>query len=217
MRIALIGGGALCHTIARHFANNENEFIGFFDDECLSSHRHEMPCFGKIEQIPCVASTRKVDTLVMAIGYRNLTRRKAIFNFLSREAGLPFTPLIHETAVIGTGVILNPGVIAMANSVIDVGTRIGANTLVNVGCLIAHDCLVGPHSFLAPGVKLAGNCITGERCFFGIGSTLINSVEVGDNCFVSAGALLTKNVPHDSSLIGVPARICSESLFSRLT
>jgi acetyltransferase EpsM len=217
MRMVLVGGGRLCNTIVRHFSNRENEFIGFFDDDCLNSHRYGIPHLGPIGQMADERVAGKYDNFVMAIGYRHLMRRGLIFNFLAHKFGLPFAPLIHETAVIGHGVTVNQGVIAMANSVVDVGTSVGTNTLVNIGCLIAHDCSIGPHSFLAPGVKFAGNCITGERCFFGIGSTMINSVEVGDDCFVAAGALVTKSVPNGSSLIGVPARCSSDSLFSKLT
>lgn len=49
-----------------------------------------------------------------------------------------------------------------------------------------------------------------NNCFLGEGAVVMHDVEIGNNCIVAAKAVVTKNIPDNSVVAGVPARIiCS--------
>lgn len=47
----------------------------------------------------------------------------------------------------------------------------------------------------------------GKRCFIGAGSVIMPGVTIGDDCVVGASAVVTTDVPNDSVVAGVPARV----------
>lgn len=50
-----------------------------------------------------------------------------------------------------------------------------------------------------------------EYTFVGARATIMPGVHIGRNCVVGAGALVTKNVPDNSVVVGVPARVISDT------
>ena len=52
-----------------------------------------------------------------------------------------------------------------------------------------------------------GAITIGNNCFIGNGSTILSGVSVGDNCIIGAGSMVTKDVPSDTVVAGVPARV----------
>ena len=46
-----------------------------------------------------------------------------------------------------------------------------------------------------------------KGCFVGAQAVILPGVRLGERCFVAAGAVVTENVPPDSLVAGVPARL----------
>lgn len=47
----------------------------------------------------------------------------------------------------------------------------------------------------------------GENCFIGVNASILSGVKIGKNCVVGANAVVTKDVPDNSIVAGVPAKI----------
>ena len=47
----------------------------------------------------------------------------------------------------------------------------------------------------------------GRDCFIGTGSSLLGDFVVGDGAVVGSGAVVTKDVPDDSMVVGIPAKV----------
>jgi acetyltransferase-like isoleucine patch superfamily enzyme len=52
-----------------------------------------------------------------------------------------------------------------------------------------------------------GKIVIGNNCFIGNGSKIMLGVRIGDNVIVGAGAIVTKDVPSNSVVAGVPAKV----------
>ena len=103
--------------------------------------------------------------------------------------------------------------------------RIGRNVFINHGCTfldlggitIEDDVLIGPkvnllsegHPLVPDGRKVLelNRVLIKRNAWIGAASTILPGVTVGENAVVAAGALVTKDVPDNTIVGGVPAKI----------
>ena len=52
-----------------------------------------------------------------------------------------------------------------------------------------------------------GKIVVGNNCFIGHGAKIMPGVTIGDNVIVGACAIVTKDVPSNSVVAGIPARV----------
>lgn len=149
---------------------------------------------------------------VGSIGSTEL-RRTVYEKFLER--GYIFDSVIHPSAIIAPEVDMEDGVQVMAGAVVQAGSRLGANAIVNTGARIDHDCWIGAHAHIAPGVTLSGHVHIGRGAHIGTGATIIQGIEVGDGSIVGAGAVVLKDVPSGVTVVGVPAELAARHAVSR--
>lgn len=145
--------------------------------------------------------------LVNGIGSIGLPikRRELFVKF--KALGYRFATVIHPSAVVSSDVELGEGAQVMAGAVIQPGSRIGCNAIVNTRASVDHDCIIGNHCHVAPGVTLSGGVMTGESCHIGTGATVIQGVRIGGGSVAGAGALVLRDVPPAVTVVGVPAKV----------
>lgn len=123
-----------------------------------------------------------------------------------KEFGYCFHTIKHPTSYIADQVMVGEGAQLMARSTIMVGTVIGDNAIINTAASIDHDCNIGKHTHIAPGVVLSGGVTVGENTHVGTGAKIIQGVQVGKNVLIAAGAVVVSDVPDNVRVAGVPAR-----------
>jgi UDP-3-O-[3-hydroxymyristoyl] glucosamine N-acyltransferase len=99
--------------------------------------------------------------------------------------------------------------VVFANAYVGPNTKIGSFCVLNTATSIDHDCSIGDQNFLAPGTILAGSVTTGEKCFFGMGSLVTNDISVGPSSIVAANSFVNDNIPSNSFVAGIPAKLKS--------
>jgi UDP-perosamine 4-acetyltransferase len=121
------------------------------------------------------------------------------------QLGFVFVSVRHPSAVVARSVELAPACQLMAGAVVQTGARIGVNAVVNTHASVDHDCELGAHAFLAPGVVLCGGVRVGERAFVGAGAVVLPGLAIGADAVVGAGATVTHDVPAGACVLGTPA------------
>lgn len=76
---------------------------------------------------------------------------------------------------------------------------------------ITHDggTLIFRH--LIPDLEITKPIKVGNYVYFGTRSMIMPGVNIGNNCVIAAGSVVTKDVPDNSVVAGVPARIIKSS------
>ena len=100
------------------------------------------------------------------------------------------------------GSFLEPGVILMP-SYVNIGARVGANTMVDTWATVATCAQIGANVHLSGGVGIGGvleppqatpvivedNCLIGSRCM------IVNGARVREGAVVGAGTIVTPTIP----------------------
>lgn len=96
--------------------------------------------------------------------------------------------------VIGRGTEFGPGLVLVhSNGVIINGSvRGGANVT------IEHQVTIGAEKHEVP--------VIGNNVFIGAGAKIIGRVHIGDNARIGANAVVVRDVPPDTTVVGIPAR-----------
>jgi sugar O-acyltransferase (sialic acid O-acetyltransferase NeuD family) len=141
------------------------------------------------------------------IGIGNPKNRRTIAK-LCIDCGGVLTSVISPSASIGKyEVHLDVGLNIMSGVKISQNVKIGRGTLVNLNASIHHECVVGEFCEISPNAQLLGKVTIGNDSSIGAGAILLPDVTIGNNVIVGAGSVVTKNVPDNTKVVGIPAKI----------
>ncbi|MCQ9207047.1 MAG: serine O-acetyltransferase [Omnitrophica bacterium] len=119
---------------------------------------------------------------------------------------LPFLPrLISQFARWVTGIEIHPGAVIGTSLFIDHG----------MGIVIGETSVIGNNVTLFQGVTLGGtgkergkrHPTLGNNIVVGGGAKILGNVNIGDNVQIGANAVVIRNVPPNSTVVGIPGRI----------
>ncbi len=139
-------------------------------------------------------------------GAGNTSSRTRLFQSFATR-GYSFAGVVHPRAIISSTVLLSEGIQVMAGAVINPGTTVGDNTIINTSASVDHDCRIGAHVHIAPGVTLSGAVVVGDEVHIGTGATVIQGVTIGARAVVGAGTVVLRAVAPDTTVVGNPARV----------
>jgi sugar O-acyltransferase (sialic acid O-acetyltransferase NeuD family) len=127
--------------------------------------------------------------------------RRQIFEHWTAR-GFSFVRVRHERAIVSSYARLDEGSQIMAGAVVQCRAHIGRNVVVNTRASIDHDCVIGDHTFIAPGVVMCGGVSVGEDALIGAGAIVLNGLTIGRAAVIAAGAVVTRNVAAGAMVVG---------------
>lgn len=202
--VILLGGGGHAKVLFHMSLSAHQEILGCTDPKETQSPSFDLKRLGDDEVV--FQYTPDEVLLVNGVGSTGSTvLREKIFNRFKAK-GYSFLSIIDPSATIAFGVQLSEGVQIMAGAILQPGSSVGADAIVNTGAIVDHDCVVGAHAHIAPGAVLSG-CVRVEAgAHVGTGACVIQGVSIGARSIVGAGAVVICNIPPGVTSVGVPAR-----------
>jgi sugar O-acyltransferase (sialic acid O-acetyltransferase NeuD family) len=180
------------------------EVLGFLDDNpaLFGSTIAGLPVLGGTEWIAHAGIPLKV---AMGLGASQV-RFTAVQRIKGLGAEVEFPVVMHPAVHVGPRVILGEGVLIQAGCILTCDVEVGSFAVLNVGVSLSHDSKVGPFTTLAPGSRLAGGAMVGFCAEVGMGTHVIQNRQIGDRTQTGALAAVVRDLPHDVTAVGVPAR-----------
>ena len=100
------------------------------------------------------------------------------------------------------------------------GAKIGKGLFIDhgMGVVIGETAIIGDNVLLYQGVTLGGTGLEkgkrhptiGNNVVIGGGAKVLGNIMVGDNSYIGANAVVIKDVPANSTVVGVPGRITKQ-------
>lgn len=124
--------------------------------------------------------------------------------------GLPVIPrLLSHLARFLTGIEIHPGATIGKGVCIDHG----------MGIVIGETAIVGDYCLIYQGVTLGGtgkesgkrHPTLGENVVVGAGAKVLGNILIGNNVRIGAGSVVLRDVPSDSTVVGIPGRVIYRS------
>jgi serine O-acetyltransferase len=125
------------------------------------------------------------------------------------QAKIPFFPrFLSQIARFLTGIEIHPA------------ARIGDGLFIDhgMGVVIGETSAIGNNVTLYQGVTLGGtgkekgkrHPNIGDNVVIGTGAKILGNITIGENSYIGANAVVVKDVPPNSTVVGVPGRITKQ-------
>ena len=137
---------------------------------------------------------------------------------------IPFIPryISYWTRII-TGIEIHPKACIGNRFFIDhgEGVVIGETTIIGDDVLIYQQVTlggtgsehgkrhptIGNNVIIGAGAKVLGNITVGNNVWIGSNATILHGVTIGDGAIIGANAVVTKDVPENTIVAGIPAKV----------
>lgn len=114
---------------------------------------------------------------------------------------LLFNSYIPNSATLGKGTIFAYGAI---------GVVLHSNAKVGDGCVLGQGITIGAaEGYVTSEVNRCP--VIGNNCYIGAGAKIIGDISIGNNCQIGASAVVLKDVPDNSIVVGIPARVIGQT------
>ena len=201
--VIIIGASGHGKVIADIVQKSGDRVAGFLDDNPnLGETFIGFPLLGT------VADYKKHRAeYVIAIG--NAVVRE---NIAQKMEDVRWYTAIHPSAVISDiEVLIEPGTVVMANAVVNAGAKVGRHCIINSGAIVEHDDRIADFVHISVGAKLAGTVKVGKSTWIGIGASVSNNINICSNCMIGAGAVVIRDIEKAGTYVGVPAEMLEMS------
>lgn len=183
------------------------EIVGLyhFNDERAGETDHGYRILGSFEDLFIKESLKEMSFL-LTMGDTKI--RHSLAEKIHKKGG-KIPTLIHPSANISRfATISEEDVLVFPQVIIQADTVIMENTIVSNASIICHHSKIGKCCFIATTAIVGAYTNMEDYVFFGQGALSISGkvANIGEGSIIGARALLTKDVPVNSTVIGMPAK-----------
>lgn len=153
------------------------------------------------------AASSYLEVLMLYPGLHSVVMHK--FAHLLYIFRIPFLPrFLSEMMRFFTGIEIHPGAKIGRGLFIDHGN----------GVVIGETAIIADNVLLYQGVTLGGtgkekgkrHPTIGNNVVIGAGAKVLGNITAGDNSYIGANAVVVKDIPPNSTIVGVPGRVTQQ-------
>ena len=178
--------------------------LGFYDDQ--------PPSGATVAGLPYLGTSADLNAttgpLAVAVAVGNPAARAAVVARLT-SAQLSFPALVHPQVALAAQqrIGVGAGCIIQQGCVLTCDIQLGRFVLLNLGCTVGHDAELADFCSLMPHANVSGAAQLETGVYLGTSATIIQGVRVGANTIVGAGAVVVRDLPANTTAVGVPAAV----------
>jgi sugar O-acyltransferase (sialic acid O-acetyltransferase NeuD family) len=204
--IVLIGGGGHCIScIDVLMMQNKYEIAGILDtSEKAGTEVLGIKVIGTDDDIPFLAA--RYSNFLITIGQiKSSEKRVNVFSLVKKYGGsLPV--IISPRAYVSSSAVIEEGTIIMHDSLVNAKAHIGKNCIINTGALIEHEASVGDFCHISTHAVVNGQVTVGKNSFIGSNAVIANNLNLPDDIIIAAGACVLRSTSEAGVYIGNPVR-----------
>lgn len=122
---------------------------------------------------------------------------------------------IEPGAIIRDRVTIGKNAVIMMGAILNIGAVIGENTMIDMNVVVGARAIIGKNCHVGAGAVVAGvleppsntPVIIEDDVLIGANAVLLEGVKVEKSAVVAAGSIVTRNVPQNTVVAGIPARV----------
>lgn len=193
LELLLVGGGGHCRSILDVLNTTDMLARGIVDNNSSLHKVFNIPVVGTDDDLEYLHS--QFSAAFVTVGQiKNSAVRRCLFIKL-QDIGY-FIPIICSSlAHISQWATVDEGTAVMHYAIINAGSHIGKNCIINTRAIIEHDVSVGAHCHISTGAIINGGVCIGEGVFIGSGALIREGVCIGEGSVIGMGAIIRHDVP----------------------
>ena len=150
-----------------------------------------------------------VEAIILYPGFYAIAFHR-IAHFLYKIKLLFIARLISQIARFLTGIEIHPGAKIGRRLFIDhgMGVVIGETATIGDDCILYHNCTLGGTGK----EKKKRHPDIGNNVMVGTGAKILGPIKIGNNVKIGANSVVLKDVPDDTTIVGIPGEIKNASI-----
>lgn len=211
-RLVIAGAGGLARDVewlSREITlagGTRFEFVGYIVSDLtkISARDSKSQIIGDLDWLE--KNVKNVDGLAIGIGTPK-ARLDVARELTARFPQLEWPSLVHPSARYDAASCrIEAGVQICAGTYGTVNVKVGRYTMLNLGCTVGHETVIGEGCVVNPGANISGGVTIGDGVLVGSGAQILQYLSVGDGAKIGAGAVVIKDVPAHTTVIGYLAK-----------